>query len=79
MLQGRRYPEARDLRWTKVRVLFKLHNHLIQQTIFECTAALNSIRDGPVGHGFGCGDERCIVWHQRHVVRVFSALCPLTV
>ena len=27
-----------------------------------------------MGHGIGCGDESCINWHQRHVVRVFSAL-----
>ena len=31
-----------------------------------------------MGHGFGCGDGSCIDWHQRRVVRVFSALCPLT-
>ena len=58
----------------KVRVLFKLHNHLLQQTIFECTAALNSMRDGPMGHSFGCGDVSCVDCHQRHVVREFSAL-----
>ena len=27
-----------------------------------------------MGHGFGCGDGSSIDWHQRHVVRVFSAL-----
>ena len=27
-----------------------------------------------MGHGFGCGDGSCIDLHQRHVVRVFSAL-----
>ena len=42
--------------------------------ILECTAALNSIRDGPMGDGFGCGDGRCINWHKRHIVRVFC--CP---
>ena len=46
--------------------------------VFECTAALNSIRDGPMGHGLGCGDESCIDWRQRHNFRVFSALCPLS-
>ena len=38
----------------KVRLLFKQHHHSLQQTIFECTAALNSTRDGPMGHGSGC-------------------------
>ena len=75
--QGRRYPEARDLRWTKVRVLFTRHD-LLQQTIFECTATPNSMRDGPMDHGFVCGDGSSIDWHQRHV-RVFSALYPLAV
>ena len=27
-----------------------------------------------MGHGFGCGDGSCVDWHQRHVVRMFSAL-----
>ena len=31
-----------------------------------------------MGHGFGSGDGSCIDWHQRHVVRVSSALCPLS-
>ena len=31
-------------------------------------------RDGPMGHGCGCGDRSCIHWRQRYVVRVFSAL-----
>ena len=57
----------------EVRVLLKQHHHLLQQKIFESTAALNSMRDGPMGHGFGCGDGSCIDWHQRHVVRVVSA------
>ena len=44
------------------RVLFKQQHHFLQQQpIFECTAAINSIRDGPMGDGFGCGDESCIV------------------
>ena len=60
------------------RVLFKQH-HTLQQTIFEGAAALNSTRDGHMGHGFGCGDGSCIDWHQRHVVRVLLALCPLAV
>ena len=30
-----------------------------------------------MGHGFGCGDGSCIDWHQRHVVREISAVCPL--
>ena len=34
----------------KVRVLF-LHHHLLQQTVLECTAALNSMRDGPWATG----------------------------
>ena len=29
-----------------------------QLRIFECTAAPNSMSDGPMGHEFGCGDER---------------------
>ena len=29
---------------------------------FECTAALDLIRDGPMGHGFPCGDGSCIDW-----------------
>ena len=53
---------------------FQTASYLLQQTIFEYTAALNSMRDGPMGHGFDCGDGSCIDWHQRHVVRVFSAL-----
>ena len=49
------------------------------QTISDCTSALDSIRDGPTGHGFGYGDGSFIDWHRRHVVRVFSALCLLPV
>ena len=30
---------------------FQTASHLLQQTIFEYTAALNSMRDGPMGHG----------------------------
>ena len=30
-----------------------------------------------MGHGFGCGDGSCIDWHQRRVVRVFSAINSL--
>ena len=26
-----------------------------------------------MGHGSGFGDGGCIDWHQRHIVRVFSA------
>ena len=37
------------------------------------------MKDGPVGHGFGCDDRSRIDWHQRHVVREFSALCLMTV
>ena len=33
-----------------------------------------SIRDDPIGHGNGCVDGSYMDWHQRHVVRVFSAL-----
>ena len=29
-----------------------------------------------MGHKLGCVDRSCIGWYQRHVVRVFSALCP---
>ena len=32
-----------------------------------------------MAHGFGYGDGSCVDLHQRHVVRVFSALCPLAV
>ena len=35
--------------------------------------------DGSMGHGFGCGDEGCFSWHQRHVVIEFSALCSVAV
>ena len=63
-------------------MLFKQHHHLLQQTVFECIntvlLAIDLIRDGSMGHGFGCGDRRCIDWHQRYVV-VLSALCPLAV
>ena len=55
------------------------NHHLLQQTIFGRTAALNPTRDGPMGQGFDRGDGSCIDWHQRHVVRVFSALCHLVV
>ena len=24
------------------------------------------MKDGPKGHGFGCGDGSCMVWHHRH-------------
>ena len=76
LLQVRRYPEARDLRWIKYEccsnctitcyrdVFLNVRQHSIR-------AALNSMRDGPMGHGFGCGDGSCVDWHQRHVVRVF--------
>ena len=30
---------------------FQTASYLLQQTIFEYTAALNSMRDGPMGHG----------------------------
>ena len=29
-----------------------------------------------MGHGLGCGDGSCVDWHHRHVVGVYSALCP---
>ena len=57
----------------KVRVISKQH-HLLHQATLEYTAALNSMRDGPMGHGFDCGDGRCTGWHQRPFVRVFCAL-----
>lgn len=79
LLRCHRYSEARDLRWIKVRMLFKRRHHFVQRMLLEGTAALNSIWDGPMGHGFGYGDANCIDWHQRHVVRVFSAFCPLAV
>ena len=31
-----------------------------------------------MGHGLGCGDGSYIDWHQRHAVRVYSALCRLS-
>ena len=46
---------------------------------FRRTAALNSMRDGSMGHGFGCGDGSCFDWHQRHVVIESYALCYLAV
>ena len=52
----------------EVRVLFKQHQYLLQRTVFECTAAPNPTRDGPMGHRFDWGDVSCIDWHQRHVV-----------
>ena len=66
LLKGRRYPESRDLRWSNNIIL-------ATKTIFEYTAALNSMKDGPMSHGLDCGDGSCIDWHRRHVVRVFSA------
>ena len=39
LLQAHRYPEARDPRLNKVRVLFKQRNHLLQEIISEYTAA----------------------------------------
>ena len=63
----------------KVRVLSIQIHHWLQQTIFKRTAALNSMRDGLMGDVFGHGDGSCIDWHQRHVVREFSALCHLAV
>ena len=38
--------------------------------------ALNSMRNGPKGHGFASGDGSCIDWCQRHVLRVF--FCSLS-
>ena len=38
----------------------------------ECTAAVNSMRERPMGHGFGCVDGSCSDRHQRHVC-VFSS------
>ena len=74
LLQGRRYPGARDLcAGTRYGCCsHSIINCFVQETIFECTAALDEIR--PHGHGFGCGDGSCIDWHQRHAVRVFSTL-----
>ena len=74
LLEGRRYPESPKSAVDEVWVISKQHHHLLQQTIFEYTAPLNSMRDVPMGHGFDCGDGSYIDWHQRHVVHVFSAL-----
>ena len=77
LLQGRRFPEARDLRYRQSTGAVQTASSLATSEGFERTAALNSMRDGPMDHGFGSGDGSCIDWHQRHVVRVFSALCRL--
>ena len=76
LLQGRRYPEARDLRWKSTGGVHRTASSLAMTDDF-CKAALSSTRDVPMGHGFGCGDGSCIDWHHRHVVCVCSALCPL--
>jgi len=68
------YPEARELRWTRKGVVFQQHYRLLPQTIFECTTVLNSIAEGPMGDGFGCGDGSCIYWRPRRLARVFPAL-----
>ena len=31
--------------------------------------------DGPVGHGSVTRGSNCVDWHQRHIVRIFPALC----
>ena len=59
--------------------MFKQHYHLLRQTIYECPAVLNSIRDGPIGHGVGGGDGSCIDWRPRLVDVVFPALRRLAV
>ena len=83
LLQGRRYPEARDLRWTAEQQYGCCSSSIItyylpQQTIFECTrtAALNSMRDGPVGHGFGQSEGLYIstVYHLRSRFYSFQTL-----
>ena len=61
-LQGRRY--KRETCWTKstgaALVLLLTFSIIITYnrpfSILHCTAAHNSMRDGPMGHGFGCGD-----------------------
>ena len=74
LLQRRRYILNRELCAGQSRGVFKQHYHMLQQTIFGCTAVLNSIRGGPMGHGGGCGDGSCIDWRPRRLVRVFPAL-----
>ena len=72
LLQGRRHPEARDLRWIKYGCC--------SNSVFTCykrrflPVQQHPIRSG-TGHGFGCGDRSCVDRHQRHVDRVFSVLC----
>ena len=73
LLEWHRCSEARDLRLIKYGCCSIASSlDLLQQTSFDCTAALSSIRDGPMGHGLGCGDRNFLVWYQRHVVGVFS-------
>ena len=39
--------------------------------------SINSMRDGPMGHGFGCGDGSCIVTGIRGMSFVYSLLSVL--
>ena len=58
----------------KVRVLFKKY-HLLQQTIFECIAALKSLRDGPLGHGLAAVMEAALTGISGMLF--VYLLCPL--
>ena len=54
LLQWRRCSEAQDLRWIKYACCKKKKHHaVLQKEVSGCTAALNSIRDGPIGPAVG--------------------------
>ena len=80
LLQGRRYPEARDLRRT---MYGRCSNSAI--TCYNrrfLNLQQHSIRRGTAAWATGSTEamEAVLVdWHQRHVVRVCSALCSLAV
>ena len=60
-------------------MLFKQRHHLLQQSIFECTAALDWTRDGPKGHTGLAAVMKAALTDIRGMLLVYYLLCPLAV
>ena len=76
LLQGQRDLEARDLHWTKYRVLFK-HHLLTTDDFMLCTPALNSMGTAPWVRVLAAVREAALAGTSG--VLVLSPLCLLAV